>query len=122
MQVNYQKWIKAFMDSWKNLEGAKTCDLIADKCDYYENPIDPPLKSKAEIVKLWEIVPLNQKDISYKGKILFCDEKHCFYHYRMTRTMVATNEVQQIDGVFELKLNKKNLLTYFKQWRFTKQI
>ncbi len=121
MKEVYQKWLKAFMDSWKNLEGVKTCDLIAQKCDYYENPIDAPLTTKEEISKLWEIVPLNQKDISYKGKILFCDEKHCFYQYRMTRTMTATGKVQEIDGIFEIKLNKNNLLTYFKQWRFTKE-
>ena len=52
---DYSKWLKAFMDSWKKLEGVKTCDLIADKCQYFENPIDDPCTSKEEIKKLWEI-------------------------------------------------------------------
>lgn len=121
MEKEYSKWIKAFMDSWKNLEGEKTCQLFAPNVKYYENPIDAPVTSMDEVKKLWVVVPKNQKNISYKGKIVFCDDKHCFYNYQMTRTMTATNKVQQIDGLFEIKLNKKGLLTYFKQWRFTKE-
>lgn len=40
----------------------------------------------------------------------------------MQRTMTSNNKIQLIDGVMEIKLNNKNLLTYFKQWRFTKEI
>ncbi len=119
---DYQKWIKNFMDSWKKLDGEGTCELFANKLNYYENPIDPPLTTKEEVKKLWVVVPQNQKNISYKGKIVFADEKHCFYQFTMQRTMTSNNKIQLIDGVMEIKLNNKNLLTYFKQWRFTKEI
>ncbi len=99
-----------------------TCELFANKLNYYENPIDPPLTTKEEVKKLWVVVPQNQKNISYKGKIVFADEKHCFYQFTMQRTMTSNNKIQLIDGVMEIKLNNKNLLTYFKQWRFTKEI
>ena len=118
---DYKSFLKKFMDSWKNLEGEKTCDLMAKKIQYYENPIDPPITDLGEVKKLWVIVPENQKDISYSGKILFEDQKSCIYHMQMTRTMVATNKVQEIDGVFEIKLNAAGKLTYFKQWRFTRE-
>ena len=36
--------------------------------------------------------------------------------------MVKTNVTQLIDGVFEIKLNAKGKLTYFKQWRFVKEV
>ncbi len=118
---NYKLFLKRFMDSWKNLEGGKTCDLMAEKLEYYENPIDPPLKTKKEVYPLWEIVPENQKDITYKGKILFENDNSCVYHFVMKRTMVKTGVVQDIDGIFEIKLNSENQLTYFKQWRFVKE-
>lgn len=118
---DYKKFLKDFMESWKNLDGEGTCDLFADKLKYYENPIDQPLTTKEQVMPLWTVVSENQKDISYKGKILFEDENSCIYHFVMQRTMVKTNKVQNIDGIFEIKLNNKNLLTYFKQWRFTKE-
>lgn len=118
---DYNKFLNQFMDSWKNLEGEKTCELMAEDLEYYENPIDKPLTSKTEVKPLWAVVPDNQKDISYSGKILFEDENSCIYHFTMQRTMIATQKVQNIDGIFEIKLNDNNKLTYFKQWRFTKE-
>ena len=119
---NYREFITRFMDSWKNLEGAKTCDLMADVLEYFENPIDKPLTTKSQVVPLWAIVPDNQFNITYSGDILFEDEESCIYHFMMQRTMKTTNKIQNIDGVFQIKLNDDNLLTYFKQWRFTKEI
>lgn len=118
---NYQKFTYQFMESWKNLEGGEICKLFADEIEYYENPIDKPLTQKEDIKPLWAIVPQNQKDISYRFDILAEDEERCMVHFIMTRTMTQTNIVQNIDGVFEIKLNENNLLTYFKQWRFTKE-
>lgn len=118
---NYNKFLKEFMDSWKNLYGEKTCELMADNLEYFENPIDKPLTSKEEVKPLWAIVPENQKDITYSGNILFQNNESCIYHFKMTRTMIKTGKIQNIDGVFEIKLNEDNLLTYFKQWRFTKE-
>lgn len=119
---NYNKFLTSFMDSWKNLDGAKTCDLMADKLEYFENPIDKPLTSKEQVMPLWAIVPENQKEISYSGEILFENNESCIYHFKMKRMMTKTNKVQDIDGIFEIKLNNENLLTYFKQWRFTKEV
>lgn len=118
---NYSLFLKNFMESWKNLEGEKTCDLMAENVEYYENPIDKPLTTKEQVKPLWSVVSDNQKDISYNGEILFENEQSCIYHFVMKRTMTKTNKVQNIDGVFEIKINDQNLLTYFKQWRFTKE-
>ncbi len=118
---DYKSFIKKFMDSWKKLEGVKTCELFASKLKYYENPIDGPYTDLEEVKKLWEIVPKNQKDITYKANILFENENSCIFHFVMKRTMVSNGKVQNIDGVCEIKLNNKGLLIYFKQWRFTKE-
>ena len=117
---NYNKFIKEFMESWKNLEGEKTCELMADKLSYFENPIDKPCTTKKQVLPLWSVVKENQKDISYNYEILFQNDESCICHFTMTRTMVKTNTKQQIDGIFEIKLDNENKLTYFRQWRYTK--
>ena len=119
---DYKTFLKLFMDSWKNLEGEKTCELMASKLKYYENPIDEPCLTLEQVKPLWAVVKENQKDISYSGKILFEDDNSCIYHFKMKRTMVKTNVTQLIDGVFEIKLNAKGKLTYFKQWRLVKEV
>ena len=118
---NYNNWLNAFMESWKNLEGEKTCNLFSSKIEYYENPIDPPCTTLEDIKKLWKVVPKNQKDIQYTGEILLQNDEQCIYHFKMKRTLVETNRKQNIDGIFEIKLNNNNLLIYFKQWRYIKE-
>ncbi len=118
---DYKKFLKEFMESWKNLVGGATCELFAENVKYYENPIDEPIIGRENVVPLWSVVKENQKDITYKGSILFENDKSCVYHFTMQRTMVKTGKVQIIDGIFEIKLNAKNKLTYFKQWRYTKE-
>lgn len=88
--------------------------------EYYENPIDGPCKSFEEVTNLWNIVEENQKDIDYKYKIISFDENVCIVNWQMNRTMVKTNEIQEIDGIFQISLNNDGKCTFFKQWRFTR--
>lgn len=38
----------------------------------------------------------------------------------MTRIMTKTNIKQEIDGIFQISLDKDGKCSYFKQWRFTR--
>ncbi len=120
VEEKYGEWVKRFMESWKNLDWKETVSLISKEVKYYENPIDEPCTSYEEVVKLWEVVEENQKDISYQYKILAYNEKVCIINWQMERTFIPTNERQSIDGIFEISLDKSGLLSNFKQWRFTK--
>ena len=122
MLENYKKWVTSFMESWKNIEGIKTTDLLSKEVEYYENPIDGPCESFENIIKLWEVVPDNQKDITYTFEILAYNEKTCIINWQMERMLIPTNEKQQIDGLFQISLDDNGLCIYFKQWRFTKSI
>ena len=118
MKEKYEKWTKEFMESWKNLDWKRTLDLLSKNVEYYENPIDEPCSNFDEVVKLWEVVADNQKDIDYKFNVLSYSDELCIINWQMTRTMTKTN--QKIDGIFQISLDENELCSYFKQWRFTK--
>jgi len=120
MLEKYEKWTNKFMESWKELDWEKTLSLMDFNVKYYENPIDEPCQSFDEVKKLWEIVEDNQKDITYKYEIIAYNDNLAIVNWQMTRTFIPTNEVQDIDGIFEISLNEEGLLTNFKQWRFTR--
>lgn len=116
----YDKWVKEFMDSWKDLNWRKTLATLDSNVKYYENPIDKPCSNFNEVIDLWKIVADNQKDIEYTYKIITCDEKFCIVNWQMKRVILPSNIVQQIDGIFQISLNTSEKCTYFKQWRFTR--
>lgn len=120
LKEKYEKWINEFMDSWKKLDYKKTLSIISKDVKYYENPIDNPCSSFEEVVKLWEIVQDNQKDIEYKYDILSYTEDVCIVNWQMSRTLMPSNVKQEIDGIFQISLDENGLCKYFKQWRYTK--
>ena len=118
---NYQKWITAFMESWKALEGEKTVELLSKDVKYFETPNGDPCASWDEIVELWRVVPQNQKDITYSFKILCYTQSVCMVNWNMKRVFISNSgEIRQnIDGIFQISLDADGKCTYFKQWRHT---
>lgn len=120
LKEKYEKWTLNFMDSWKELDWKRTLELLSKDVKYYENPIDSPCSNFDEVVKLWEVVEENQRDIEYKFNIVCYTEDVCIVNWQMTRVMTKTNQKQEIDGIFQISLNEEGLCTYFKQWRYTR--
>ena len=120
MLEKYEKWLYDFMESWRRLEGVPTTRLISEKACYYENPVDEPCKDFEKIKSLWEIVPTNQKDITYSYEIMSYSDEYALVNFKMERIFIPNNEKQIIDGIFQISLDENGLCTYFKQWRFTK--
>lgn len=118
--IKYDNWTKEFMESWKALEWRRTIETLNKNVEYYENPIDEPCSSFDEVIKLWSVVADNQKNIEYKYEIISYNEKTCIINWKMTRTLTKNNTKQEIDGIFQISLDKEGLCTFFKQWRFTR--
>ena len=123
MKNKYQEWTTLMMESWRKLEGAKTADLFSEDVEYYETLDAPPCNSFTDVKKLWEVVPQNQSNISYKFEILSTNDDCGVINWKMNRTLKTEMSVlhQYIDGIFQIKLNDNGKCYYFKQWRFTKR-
>lgn len=122
MRDRYQEWTTLMMESWRKLEGAKTADLFSEDVEYYETLDSPPCDSFAAVKRLWEVVPENQSNISYKFEVISTNDDCGIINWIMHRTFKTETSVlnQYIDGIFQIKLNENGKCCYFKQWRFTK--
>lgn len=122
MKNNYDRWMKEFMDSWKNLDWRKTLETISKDVKYYENPLDEQCQNFEEVTNLWRVIEENQKDIEYHYQVLVSNKDIGIINWQMTRTMMKTGIKQEIDGIFQVSLNEEGKCTFFKQWRFTRNI
>ena len=120
MREKYDKWVKEFMDSWKELDRKRTLKTLSNNVEYYENPIDKPCSNFEEVTNLWKVVADNQKNIYYNYDIITYNKDSCIINWQMTRTMTKTNIKQEIDDIFQVSLDEEGKCNYFKQWRFTR--
>lgn len=121
MLSSYLKWVTDFMESWKELNAKKTVQLLSKDVEYYETPNGKPCASWNEILKLWEVVPYNQKEISYSFEIVCYSNKFCIVNWKMKRVFITeSKEIKQnIDGIFQIALDNEGKCKFFKQWRHT---
>lgn len=118
MYNRYERWTKNFFESWKNLEGVKTTELISKNVKYYETALGEPCSSFDDVIELWKIVPTNQSNISYEFEIVAYNTEKCVVNWRMSRIMNNTT-TQRIDGIIIFSLDEDDKCSYFKQWRYT---
>jgi len=121
MKKSLNIWLEKFGDAWCN----KDIDLIMSLFDkenitYFESVFNPPVISWREVKKLWEVVPINQKDITFNYEIISHSENQGIVNWKVSRLFIPTNENQEINGIFQIRLNKNNQCIFFKQWRMTK--
>lgn len=116
----YDTWTKKFMEAWRELDYQKALETLDKSVEYYETPIGRPCSSFDDVMNLWKVIPDTQKDITYAYKILACDQEVCIVNWQMTRTLLPSGAKQQIDGIFQIRLNDAGKCTYFKQWRYIK--
>ena len=73
-------------------------------------------------MRLWGVVPTNQKDIALDFKVLATSGNTGVANWRMTRTLVPSGKRQRVDGIFLVTLENNGLCSLFKQWRVTEEI
>ena len=121
IQQQLESWIKSFGLSW----GERNVDAVMKLFDienltYFESVFTPPLTSWDAVKKLWDVVPVNQKDITFTSDIVAVSETYGIIHWSVTRFFIPANATQHIDGIFQISLNDTGLCTFFKQWRMVK--
>ena len=118
MKNRYLTWATKFFESWKNLEGVKTTELLSEDVEYYETALGEPCRMFEEVIELWRVVPSNQANIAYTFNIVAYNEDRCVINWKMSRTLNGEIE-QKIDGIIVFSLDSENKCSYFKQWRYT---
>jgi len=112
-----KSWMKKLENAWSNRNAKAAASLFAKNCKYYESALENPCNNWNDILKLWQAVPQNQKDVTFNFKILGITSKFGIVNWKVKRILIPSNKKQLVDGIFQIALNKQGLCTFFKQWR-----
>ena len=117
----FEAWLKKHGKAWSERNPQAAASLFSKDCKYYESALGEPCENWDAILKLWSVVPENQRDVTFDFKIIAIEENAGIVNWRVERTLLPSNEKQLIDGIYEISLNGQGLCTYFKQWRTVRQ-
>ncbi len=116
----FNEWFEKLGKAWIARNPKEIRPLFSEELEYFESIFETPVKTLNGVMALWELVPLNQDNVNYDFKLIATDENTAIANWKVSRTLLKTNENQQIDGIFIIKLDKNGQCYYFKQWRAVK--
>lgn len=119
--ARFNKWFTDFGKAWASLDPKLAAGLFSKDAIYYESVFDKPYESQEDILKLWLVVPKNQKDVKFTLELLSVTGNLAVANWKLTRNILPGNTKQDIDSIFVIRLNEESLCNYFKQWRAVKQ-
>jgi len=109
---DFSIWAEKFLKAWADLDPKGALSTLSKDVEYYESPFSEPCRSWEEVVKLWKVVPHNQKDITFNYDVLMIKGNLGLIHWEVSRTTLPKDKRQKFDGVFLVRL---------KQWRMIKE-
>jgi len=115
------KWLKNMGKAWEEKNPKAIPPLFADTFEYYETPFEKPFTSKKQLIKLWQDVPISQKDIQFKYDIVSLTQDLGIAHWTAEFTRIKEGKKAHLDGIFLIKLNTSGLCTLFRQWWVSKE-
>ena len=114
-------WINKIGKAWIEKNPSLIPPLFAENFKYYETPFSTPIKTKKELLKLWQDVPNSQKDITFDFEILSEINNDYLAHFHASFVRIKNYSKTALDGIFSVKLNNNNLCTEFKWWWNTEE-
>ena len=69
-QSNYKLWLSNLGSAWSERDPETAASLFSKNCKYFESVFEPPCTNWDAILKLWQTVPNNQKDLLSSLRLL----------------------------------------------------
>ena len=111
----FNNWFESLRDIWLNKTPNQVESLVADKFIWYENPFQPSIITKEELLKEWQSIH-NHKKLSIDYKIISIQNNIGIATCESTFTWVDTNVRVEMKGIWFVVLDTKGKCTEFRQW------
>jgi len=112
----FERWLDALGKAWINRDPRAAANLCAKSVLYFETPFGNPLKSRAEVEKVWDEIPNSHKNIEFTYEVLTISENLCIAHWTASFTRILSGKRETWDGIYSVKLNENGLCSEFHQW------
>ena len=111
----FSEWFESLKEIWLNKTPDKVESMVADKFIWYENPFQPPIITKEELLNEWQSI-LNHKRLSINYKIISVQNNIGIAIAESIFTLIDTKVRVEMKGIWFVILDKEGKCTEFRQW------
>lgn len=108
-----KKWLNSLKKYWLDKDIERAAALFKDTKFYQETPFLKPYTEYDEIAKEWENIKRQDiKELDFK--ILAIENNTVVVNW------IFKVDIEEYDGIYEIKFNNNNECIYFKSWEMQK--
>jgi hypothetical protein len=111
----FTKWLDSLKEIWQTKNPQKIMHICSEKFVWHETPFDTPLTTQEQLVNEWKSI-LDQDNIQVSYTVLCIKENMCVAQWHATFTRLPSKEPVELDGIFQITLDKKGKCIEFRQW------
>ena len=115
----FDECFRKLKDIWEQKTPEKIVDICADSFLWYETQFDAPLETKEELLDEWRGIS-QQDNIHVSCDVLSTTGNMGLAHWHAIFTKLSSREQVELDGIFQVFLDKNGKCTEFHQWRSVK--
>ncbi|MCB9965546.1 MAG: hypothetical protein H6855_05650 [Rhodospirillales bacterium] len=109
-KTSVEKWFSTMKEIWLSQDPDLIAEIISDTPEYYENPFEPPLTTKEDVVGVWQDIK-SQKIDFVKIDILYQTDKVGMAMWKFKETDKPLHI-----GSYYLELDQHGKCSLFRQW------
>jgi hypothetical protein len=119
-QQQFIIWLEKLKEIWETGTPDGVVSLCADQFIWHETPFNEPLVTKEELIRDWRGI-LDQKDIKISYQILDIKDNIGIAKWHATFSRLSSKEEVELDGIFQVSLDKQGQCVEFHQWYNSKE-
>lgn len=112
------KTLDKFLRAWESKDISAVLELLPERFEYYESPLDKPLNNKQDIAELWAPVPETEAEVKLDYKFLADTDEYGLF--RITGEYMEgrrSKVLKKIDRIFLIDVDDEGKMCKFMQWR-----
>ena len=113
MNMNIEKWLDVFKNSWTNKDVPAIVELFSDDIEYWETPYKK-LSSVEEVKSEWASIQ-NQDNIKVETTIFSRSEQQDCFTILWELDYTSNSSQKEWAGIYLIKLNEQGKCYYFYQ-------
>lgn len=108
--------LQNFLNAWERKDVDAVVNLLADSFEYFESPLDEPLRTKEEVRELWKPVPRFKAKVSLSFVTLSLNKEFSLFRIQGNYKHMD-KKTTYIDRIFLISVDNRGKITKFIQWR-----
>lgn len=111
------QWVRELGVAWERLDtDMALCLVDKQRVEWSESPFSETLTTWQQVYDVWKKDLAKQENVTFSHQVIACTATQGVVRWQASFTRIENGKKAELDGIFIISLNDKNLCEKFMMW------